>query len=655
MLRRMAVLFRLSAGAAAARWWWPRRRRCSGGCCRARRSRRCAGDHARGRRVDRGTRWCGGWCRRGTRASAVVEDPGTFAVRGAVIDLYPPVYRHPVRLELFGDEVESIRLYDAGHPAHAAHAGRGATSTRCARPSPTAGRRSARPLLAAADAAVLPSSKTRHLLEQIEKGEEFFGIESLAPVFHERMAPFFDYLPADAPVRGRGSRGRAGGGPPQAVAAARERRATAGPSTGWRWPAGEFVLLEEEAARGAGGPRPAGAAAAWRSPVGAAADAPARIRVEAEPNTTLRAELQQARADAADASGERRPRAGRCAIGCGPGSTTGQRVRAGGAQPHATPIGWLALLRAFGLEPARARATAAPARRSLLGRGRRAAGGAGRAAARGASGCPPIGWRWSPRRRSSGPAPTARRAPRAGRPASATWARSPRATPVVHDEHGVGPLPRPQEAGRARGGAGLPAPRVRRRHRLRAGLPDRPGPPLRRAARRRGPRSTSWAARPGRRSGGGSRPRRARSPRSCCSCTPSARPCPATPSRRPTSVFHEFEETFPFEETPDQAKAIEAVLADMQNGDADGPADLRRRRLRQDRGGAAGHPAGGRWAASRWRCWRPTTVLAEQHFVTFSERLRDFPVRVAVAVALPQQGRAAEDGGRRWPRASWTW
>ena len=34
-------------------------------------------------------------------------------VRGAVIDLFPPVYRHPVRIELFGDEIESIRLYDA--------------------------------------------------------------------------------------------------------------------------------------------------------------------------------------------------------------------------------------------------------------------------------------------------------------------------------------------------------------------------------------------------------------------------------------------------------------------------------------------------------------------------------------------------------------
>ncbi len=44
---------------------------------------------------------------------------------------------------------------------------------------------------------------------------------------------------------------------------------------------------------------------------------------------------------------------------------------------------------------------------------------------------------------------------------------------------------------------------------------------------------------------------------------------------------------FPYTETDDQARAIEAVKADLEIAAADGPADLRRRRLRQDRGGAA--------------------------------------------------------------------
>ncbi|OFZ20101.1 MAG: transcription-repair coupling factor [Bdellovibrionales bacterium GWB1_55_8] len=41
-----------------------------------------------------------------------VEDPGTFAVRGEIIDVYPPDRDSPVRIELFGDEVEQLREFD---------------------------------------------------------------------------------------------------------------------------------------------------------------------------------------------------------------------------------------------------------------------------------------------------------------------------------------------------------------------------------------------------------------------------------------------------------------------------------------------------------------------------------------------------------------
>src|SRR5437764_1210816 len=48
--------------------------------------------------------------RAGYGRSQVVEDPGTFAVRGGVIDVFSPLYRFPARIELFGDLVESIRF-----------------------------------------------------------------------------------------------------------------------------------------------------------------------------------------------------------------------------------------------------------------------------------------------------------------------------------------------------------------------------------------------------------------------------------------------------------------------------------------------------------------------------------------------------------------
>ncbi|MCW8859508.1 MAG: transcription-repair coupling factor, partial [Deltaproteobacteria bacterium] len=42
----------------------------------------------------------------------LVEERGTFAVRGDIIDLFPPDAEHPVRLDFYGDFIEKIRLFD---------------------------------------------------------------------------------------------------------------------------------------------------------------------------------------------------------------------------------------------------------------------------------------------------------------------------------------------------------------------------------------------------------------------------------------------------------------------------------------------------------------------------------------------------------------
>ena len=41
-----------------------------------------------------------------------VEDPGTFAERGAILDIFPPSLENPIRLEFFDVEIESIRLFN---------------------------------------------------------------------------------------------------------------------------------------------------------------------------------------------------------------------------------------------------------------------------------------------------------------------------------------------------------------------------------------------------------------------------------------------------------------------------------------------------------------------------------------------------------------
>ncbi|HPC85945.1 MAG TPA: transcription-repair coupling factor [Smithellaceae bacterium] len=99
---------------------------------------------------------------------------------------------------------------------------------------------------------------------------------------------------------------------------------------------------------------------------------------------------------------------------------------------------------------------------------------------------------------------------------------------------------------------------------------------------------------------------------------------PFTP---PDRVYEEFCSTFEYEETPDQARAIEDIHADMDDikpmdrlvcGDAGfGKTEVALR--------AAFRTA---MDGKQTALLAPTTILAEQHFTTFSRRLADFPIRV---------------------------
>ena len=48
----------------------------------------------------------------GYAATPLVEEPGDFSVRGGILDVYPPLYANPLRVEFFGDLVESIREFN---------------------------------------------------------------------------------------------------------------------------------------------------------------------------------------------------------------------------------------------------------------------------------------------------------------------------------------------------------------------------------------------------------------------------------------------------------------------------------------------------------------------------------------------------------------
>src|SRR6185436_10525482 len=97
----------------------------------------------------------------------------------------------------------------------------------------------------------------------------------------------------------------------------------------------------------------------------------------------------------------------------------------------------------------------------------------------------------------------------------------------------------------------------------------------------------------------------------------------------PGDDYQAFEAAFPFEETRDQASAIADVLGDLENtkvmdrlvcGDVGfGKTEVALR-------AAFRNAMAGRQVALL--C--PTTVLAQQHYLTFSRRLREFPIDVRV-------------------------
>ncbi|MFC2000139.1 transcription-repair coupling factor [Chloroflexota bacterium] len=53
------------------------------------------------------------WDGMGYRRTEMVEVPGTMSQRGGILDVYPPNSERPARIEFFGSEVESIRLFNA--------------------------------------------------------------------------------------------------------------------------------------------------------------------------------------------------------------------------------------------------------------------------------------------------------------------------------------------------------------------------------------------------------------------------------------------------------------------------------------------------------------------------------------------------------------
>ncbi|HJQ58938.1 MAG TPA: CarD family transcriptional regulator, partial [Vineibacter sp.] len=121
-----------------------------------------------------------------------VMEPGEYAVRGGLVDLFPPGAGEPLRLDLFGDSLEAIRTFDP-------------MSQR------STGTRDAIALKPVSEIVLTPPAIERFragyrelfgnvaghdpLYEAVSAGQRYQGMEHWLPLFHDGLDTFFDYLP----------------------------------------------------------------------------------------------------------------------------------------------------------------------------------------------------------------------------------------------------------------------------------------------------------------------------------------------------------------------------------------------------------------------------------------------------------------------------
>jgi transcription-repair coupling factor (superfamily II helicase) len=127
----------------------------------------------------------------GYRAVAQVMEHGEFAMRGAILDLFPSGQALPVRVDLFDDEIESLRLFDPETQRSTETIE--ALNLLPAREYPLDedGIKHARKAWGH-----YFDTSGRDLLRQLQQGLPFPGIEYYLPLFFDGLATLFDYLPA---------------------------------------------------------------------------------------------------------------------------------------------------------------------------------------------------------------------------------------------------------------------------------------------------------------------------------------------------------------------------------------------------------------------------------------------------------------------------
>ncbi|ANS78731.1 Transcription-repair coupling factor [Serinicoccus hydrothermalis] len=124
----------------------------------------------------------------------MVERRGEFAVRGGILDVFPPTEEHPVRVEFWGDTVEEVRWFKVADQRSLEIAGHGLYAPPCREVLLTDAVRAR----AAELVDTLPGAGD--LLAKIAEGIAVEGMESLAPALVDGMETLVDVLPEAARV-----------------------------------------------------------------------------------------------------------------------------------------------------------------------------------------------------------------------------------------------------------------------------------------------------------------------------------------------------------------------------------------------------------------------------------------------------------------------
>ncbi|MGC1936743.1 MAG: transcription-repair coupling factor [Pseudolabrys sp.] len=128
--------------------------------------------------------------------ASTVREPGEYAVRGGILDLFPPGMDMPVRLDFFGDALETIRVFDAQTQISEDQL-RGLDLVPVAEfQLVTETIRRFRIGYVAQFGATIPDDL---LYEAVSEGRRYPGIEHWLPLFHDKLETIFDYLP-DTPL-----------------------------------------------------------------------------------------------------------------------------------------------------------------------------------------------------------------------------------------------------------------------------------------------------------------------------------------------------------------------------------------------------------------------------------------------------------------------